>query len=128
MALGEVRLRDWWRVVHREFASGLTLGLMLGGIGYIRILLWQTLGWYDYGAHFQIVALTVACSLVGVVLFGTLAGSHVAIHSAIVEAGPPPALRPHSWQPLVGCDRAHHLFHGGQRHPCRYSAQIMSSN
>ena len=75
MALGEVRLKDWWRVVHREFASGLTLGLILGGIGYIRILLWQTLGWYDYGVHFQIVALTVACSLVGVVLFGTLAGS-----------------------------------------------------
>lgn len=94
MALGEVRLRDWWRVVHREFASGLTLGLMLGGIGYIRILLWQSLGWYDYGVHYQTVALTVACSLVGVVLFGTLAGSTLPFILRLLKQDPASASAP----------------------------------
>ena len=59
MALGEVRLRDWWRVAVRELPSGLCLGAFLGVIGACRILLWQGLGWYDYGAHYLLVALTV---------------------------------------------------------------------
>ncbi len=75
MALGEVRLRDWWRVAVRELPSGLCLGAFLGAIGAVRILLWQGLGWYDYGVHYRLVALTVAAALVGVVAFGSLAGS-----------------------------------------------------
>ena len=75
MALGEVRLRDWWRVAVRELPSGLCLGAFLGVIGAVRILLWQGLGWYDYGVHFRLVALTVALALLGVVAFGSLAGS-----------------------------------------------------
>jgi magnesium transporter len=75
MALGEVRLRDWWRVAVRELPSGLSLGVFLGLIGAVRILLWQRLGWYDYGAHYALVALTVAVALVGVVTFGSLTGS-----------------------------------------------------
>jgi magnesium transporter len=75
MALREVGLRDWWRVAVRELPAGLTLGSILGVIGVVRILLWQRLGWYDYGAHYPLVALTVGTSLVGVVLFGSLAGS-----------------------------------------------------
>jgi len=74
MALGEVRLRDWWRVLNRELISGMCLGLILGSIGLMRILLWpgkETL----YGEHYVLVAVTVACSLVGIVLWGTLAGS-----------------------------------------------------
>ncbi len=74
MALGEVRLRDWWRVLRRELISGLSLGLILGSIGLMRILMWpgkETL----YGEHYLLVAATVACSLVGIVLWGTLAGS-----------------------------------------------------
>ncbi|MFA6237745.1 MAG: magnesium transporter [Bacteriovorax sp.] len=74
MALGEVRLKDWWRVLSRELVSGLSLGIILGSIGLIRILLWpgkETL----YGEHYILVALTVAFSLVGIVLWGTLAGS-----------------------------------------------------
>lgn len=74
MALGEVRLRDWWRVLNRELISGVCLGLILGSIGLMRILLWpgkETL----YGEHYFLVAITVACSLVGIVLWGTLAGS-----------------------------------------------------
>jgi magnesium transporter len=74
MSLGEVRIRDWWRVVRREIVTGLGLGLILASIGLIRILLWQLL--FDaYGEHYFLVALTVALSLVGVVLWGSLAGS-----------------------------------------------------
>jgi magnesium transporter len=75
MALGEVRLRDWWRVAVRELPSGLCLGAFLGVIGACRILLWQRLGWYDYGPHYLLVALTVGLALVGVVTFGSLMGS-----------------------------------------------------
>jgi magnesium transporter len=74
MALGEVRLRDWWRVIRRELAAGLLLGAILGMIGFMRILLWPT-RMQMYGEHYLLVGLTVACSLIGVVLFGTLAGS-----------------------------------------------------
>jgi len=74
MALGELRLRDWWRVIRREVAAGLALGTILGIIGVSRILLWHTVRG-TYGPHYLIVALTIGCSLIGVVLFGTTAGS-----------------------------------------------------
>ncbi|HET8656297.1 MAG TPA: magnesium transporter [Longimicrobiaceae bacterium] len=75
MALREVTLRDWWRVALRELPAGLALGAILGVVGIVRILLWQVLGWYDYGTHHLLVALTVGFALVGVVTFGSLAGS-----------------------------------------------------
>jgi magnesium transporter len=74
MALGQVRLRDWWRVFMRELASGIVLGAILGMIGLLRIIVWparETL----YGPHYFLVAVAVSLSLVGVVLWGTLAGS-----------------------------------------------------
>lgn len=74
MALGEVRLRDWWRVMRRELTAGLSLGGILGTIGIVRIIIWQMVG-HVYGQHYLLVALTIGVSLVGVVLFGTLAGS-----------------------------------------------------
>ncbi|MGC4001546.1 MAG: magnesium transporter [Anaeromyxobacter sp.] len=74
MALGEVRLRDWWRVARREVFSGLGLGLILGAIGVTRILVWQGM-FHTYGEHAVAVAATVGLSLVGVVLWGCLAGS-----------------------------------------------------
>jgi len=74
MALGEVKLRDWWRVIRREFLSGLMLGGLLGTIGITRIVLWHR-AFGVYGEHYWLVALTVGASLVGVVLWGTLAGS-----------------------------------------------------
>jgi magnesium transporter len=74
MALGEVTLRDWWRVVRREFASGLALGSLLGSIGFLRIVVWQMVSPL-YGEHYLRVAFTVAASLIGVVMFGSLAGS-----------------------------------------------------
>src|SRR5215470_13978008 len=73
MAIGEVSLRDWWRIVQREFSTGFVLGAVLAIIGTMRILLWQAL-WKRYGEHYIVIALTVACSLIGVVLFGTMAG------------------------------------------------------
>ncbi len=65
---------DWWRVIRREFATGLALGAILASIGLVRILLWQLL-FNAYGDHYFLIALTVALSLVGVVLWGCLMGS-----------------------------------------------------
>jgi magnesium transporter len=74
MALGEIRLRDWWRVIRRELMAGVVLGAILGMIGITRIVLWHTLRG-TYGEHYLVIALTIGCSLIGVVMFGTLAGS-----------------------------------------------------
>ena len=74
MALGQVRLRDWWRVMRREVATGLVLGAILGMIGLVRILAWHAIAGV-YGDRALGVAITVGTSLVGVVLLGTLAGS-----------------------------------------------------
>lgn len=74
MALDQVRLRDWWRIARREVLAGLSLGLLLAVIGLVRILAWQGL-FHTYGEHYALVAATVAISLVGVVMWGTLSGS-----------------------------------------------------
>ncbi len=74
MAVGEVRLRDWWRVMRREVLSGLSLGAILGIIGFIRISTWA-LVFHQYGPHWPLLALTVGIALIGIVLWGTLAGS-----------------------------------------------------
>ena len=75
MALGELRLHDWFRVVRKELLSGLSLGLVLGTIGFFRITLWQYLHIFNYGQYHWLVALTVGIALVGVVLWGTLSGA-----------------------------------------------------
>jgi magnesium transporter len=75
VALQEVRLSDWWRVALRELPTGVMLGSILGVIGIIRIALWQKLGVFDYGEHWVLVACTVGAALVGIVTFGSLAGS-----------------------------------------------------
>jgi magnesium transporter len=75
IALGEVRLHDWWKVALRELPTGLTLGAILGVIGFARITIWQKLGIYDYGVHWPLVAATVGAALVGIVTFGSLSGS-----------------------------------------------------
>jgi magnesium transporter len=75
LALQQIRLTDWWRVALRELPAGLTLGAILGLIGVIRISLWQGLGLYDYGTHWQLVAATVGAALIGIVTFGSMAGS-----------------------------------------------------
>ena len=75
LALRELTLRDWWRIALRELPTGLTLGAILGVIGFTRIELWQSMHLYDYGSHHLLVATTVGAALVGIVGFGSLAGS-----------------------------------------------------
>jgi len=75
MALREITLGDWWRVALRELPTGLALGSILGLIGVVRITLWQRLGIFDYDPHWQLIAATIGLSLVGIVTFGSLAGS-----------------------------------------------------
>jgi len=75
LALRELTLRDWFGVFRREFFSGLMLGSLLGVIGFCRIVLWQHLHLTNYGEHYLLLAFTVWASLIGVVMFGTLAGS-----------------------------------------------------
>lgn len=75
MALNEIRLRDWWRVAGREIVSGLVLGSVLGVLGLGRVLLWHYMGWYDYGQHHWLIAVTIGMTLLGVVTFGSFAGS-----------------------------------------------------
>ena len=74
MALGEIRLRDWWKVFVREIAAGLFLGASLGLVGLCRILLWPTRR-VIYGEHYGLVAATVGISLIGIVLWGSLVGA-----------------------------------------------------
>lgn len=75
LALNELRLSDWWRVALRELPTGISLGFVLGMIGFSRIMLWQMLGLYDYGPHAILIASTVGAALVGIVTFGTSTGS-----------------------------------------------------
>ncbi len=75
MALGELRLKDWWYVMRKELFSGLALGGILGLIGFVRILIWQKAGIYDYGDFWMAIALSVSVSLLFIVLWGTLSGA-----------------------------------------------------
>ncbi len=79
MALGELTIKDWWTVMRREIIAGLMLGIVLGAIGFLRIFLWQQLHIYDYGSYWQLVGYTVAISLMGIVLWGSLMGSMLPI-------------------------------------------------
>jgi magnesium transporter len=79
MALGEVTLTDWWRVMRRELISGFILGVILGSIGFLRIILWQNLHIFDYGIYWKLVAATIFFSLIGIVLWGSLMGSMLPI-------------------------------------------------
>jgi magnesium transporter len=74
LALGEVTLADWWRVIRREIGAGLALGAILGTIGFLRITVWSAFS-TAYGEHWVLVAITVSTALVGVVLWGTVVGS-----------------------------------------------------
>jgi magnesium transporter len=75
LALRELKVSDWWKIALRELPTGLTLGVILGIIGFARIELWQHLGLFNYGQYHTLVAFTVGAALVGIVGFGSLAGS-----------------------------------------------------
>jgi magnesium transporter len=93
MALGEVTSRDWWNVFRREFSIGLALGGLLATIGAARILLWQEL-FGSYGEHDVALAITVSLSLVGVVLWGTLAGTMLPFILRLARLDPASASAP----------------------------------
>jgi len=79
MALKELSPKDWWYVMRREIMAGLTLGIILGAIGLLRISLWHFLHWQDFGPHWFLLAVTVFCSLIGIVMWGTISGSMIPI-------------------------------------------------
>jgi magnesium transporter len=93
MALGELRLRDWWRVVRRELAAGLVLGSALAAIGFTRIVAWESL-FHIYGEHWLLIAITVGATLIGVVTFGTLTGSMLPLVLRRLGADPASASAP----------------------------------
>ena len=79
MALGELTVTDWWKVMRRELITGMMLGIILGSIGLLRIFIWQNLHVFDYGVHWNLLALTIFFSLMGIVLWGSLMGSMLPI-------------------------------------------------
>jgi magnesium transporter len=79
MAVGEIKIADWWRVLRREILSGLLLGTALGLIGFLRVVLWSQIFPDVYGIHYIEIGLVVGISLIGVVLWGTLSGSMLPI-------------------------------------------------
>ncbi len=74
LAVGDISLTDWWRIMRREIFSGLALGAVLALVGFLRISIWQSVA-NVYGAHWILLGMTVSVALVGVVLWGTLSGS-----------------------------------------------------
>jgi len=79
MAVGEITITDWWRVLRREITSGMLLGTVLGIIGFIRVGVWHSIFPNIYGEHWMMIGFTVGFSLIGVVLWGTLSGSMLPI-------------------------------------------------
>ncbi len=94
MALKELKLRDWWYVMKKEVLSGVLLGTILGAIGFLRILIWQETGLYNYGEFWLEVALSVSVSLVFIVLWGTLSGSLIPFVLKWVKLDPATASAP----------------------------------
>jgi magnesium transporter len=88
MAVGEITLADWWRVMRREIMSGLLLGSVLGIVGFLRVVLWAQFFPAIYGEHYFLVALAVGFSLIGVVLWGALSGSMLPIFLKRLGADP----------------------------------------
>jgi len=74
MAVGEIHITDWWRVMRREIMSGLMLGSILGIVGFLRVIIWNYI-FNSYGEHTVLIGMTVGFSLIGVVLWGTVSGS-----------------------------------------------------
>lgn len=89
LAVGDVTLADWWRVMRRECLAGLALGSLLGAIGVVRVIAWHY-AFGLYGAHWLLLGLTVGCGLLGVVLLGTLSGSLLPF--MMIKLGADPAI------------------------------------
>ena len=90
MAVGDISIADWWRVLKRELLSGIMLGGVLGLIGFLRVVAWHSISPAMYGPHWLMIAYTVGISLLGVVLWGTLSGSMLPI--VLKKLGADPAV------------------------------------
>jgi len=88
MAVRDVLMRDWWRVFRRELVGGFLLGCILAILGAIRVIAWQNLHFADYGPHYLLLAVTIGISLVGVVVWGSLAGAMLPILLRLVRLDP----------------------------------------
>ena len=94
LAVGDVTLADWWRVLRRELVAGLLLGCALAVLGFSRIWVWQLLGLKDYGEYHGLIAITVAASLVGVILFGSICGAMLPFFLRMIRFDPAVASAP----------------------------------
>jgi magnesium transporter len=88
MAVGEIKIADWWRVLRREIISGILLGTALGIIGFLRVVVWSQIFPDVYGVHYVYIGVVVGISLIGVVLWGTLSGSMLPIFLKKMGADP----------------------------------------
>lgn len=89
IALGELRLRDWWMVLRRELLNGLSLGILLGSIGFLRVVIWAKV-FHMYGPYYHLLAATIGLTLVCVVLWGTISGAMLPF--IVARAGQDPAV------------------------------------
>jgi magnesium transporter len=94
LALGELRLADWWRVFRREVVAGIALGLFLACIGMLRVVLWKVVFPGDYNEHFLRLGVTVSFAIVGVVVFGSLVGSMLPFLLRLCRLDPATACSP----------------------------------
>jgi magnesium transporter len=88
MSIGEITIKDWWKILRREITSGLLLGAVLGIIGFFRVLVWHSIAPGLYGEHWILIAITIGITLVGVVLWGTIAGSMLPVFLKRLGADP----------------------------------------
>ncbi|MCC8088626.1 MAG: magnesium transporter [Rikenellaceae bacterium] len=79
LALGELTLKNWWYIMKKEIQSGFLLGLLLGAVGFARIMIWQMAGFHDYGFYWVWIGLIVAVSLLFIVMWGTISGSMIPV-------------------------------------------------
>ncbi|WP_336276415.1 magnesium transporter [Bartonella sp. CB178] len=94
LALRELTVKDWWKVIIREIPTGLSLGMLLGAIGVTRIIIWQQSGIYNYGEHWVAISMTVGAALIGIVTFGSLSGSMLPFILKILKFDPASASAP----------------------------------
>ena len=94
LALEELKLKNWWYVLRKELLSGLMLGIVLGSIGFVRIGIWQNTGFYDYGIYWPWIGLSVAVSLVCIVMWGTVSGSMIPLMLKRIGMDPATASAP----------------------------------
>lgn len=94
LALQQINLSDWWRILLRELSMGIALGAVLGIIGMLRIVIWQKSGFYDYGEHWFLLAITIALTLMGIVTWGCFAGSMLPLFLKLMRIDPALASAP----------------------------------